>query len=85
MSALAVFFGVPWSRALNQGVRTLNQEVQYLPPLVQSLLPPGDLLLVRSVLQDPPFENIREVPLLALSQKLAFLVAITSACRLSEL
>lgn len=62
-------------------MRTLNQGVRHLPPL----LPQWDLLLLRSVLQEPPFENIREVLLLALSQKVAFLVAITSAHRVSEL
>lgn len=38
-----------------------------------------------SVLQKPPFEYIREIPLLTLSQKVVFLVAITSARRVSEL
>lgn len=41
--------------------------------------------LVLSVLKKPPFKNIWEIPLLTLSQKVAFLVAVASARRVSEL
>lgn len=52
-----------------------------MAPPVRYLLPPWDLNLVLSVLHKLPFENIWEIPLPTLSQKVAFLVAITSARR----
>lgn len=61
------------------------QGVQHVVPPVRPPLPPWDLNLVLSPLQKPLFENIREIPLLTLSQKVVFLVAITSARRVSEL
>lgn len=66
-------------------IRTFLQGVRYLAPPRMSPLPPWHLNLVLSVLQKSPFENIRNISLLALSQKVAFLVAITSARRVSEL
>lgn len=55
-----------------------------MAPPVRFTMPPWVLNLVLSV-QLLPFENIREIPLLTLSHKVDFfLVAITSAHRVSE-
>ncbi|XP_053121856.1 uncharacterized protein LOC128331889 [Hemicordylus capensis] len=54
------------------------------PPVIHRF-PSWDLHLVLSALQHPPFEPISSIPLETLSEKLAFLVAITSARRISEL
>ena len=56
-----------------------------MAPPVRPPLPPWDLNLVLSVLQGAPFEDIRKIPLFTLSQKVFFLVAITSIRRVSEL
>lgn len=49
------------------------------------LLPLWDLNLIILVLQKHPFESIGDIPLLALSQKVAFLVGCTPVWRVSEL
>ncbi|XP_053138354.1 uncharacterized protein LOC128339002 [Hemicordylus capensis] len=56
-----------------------------LSPPVFHRFPSWNLNLVLRALQEPPFEPIRTIPLRLLSQKLAFLVALTSARRISEL
>ena len=81
--ALSVFFQRPLAshslvRAFIQGVVKIN-----LP--VKSPLCPLDLNLVLSVLQKKPVEPIRHIHLIILSKKLAFLIAISSARRVSEL
>ncbi|XP_018412454.1 PREDICTED: catechol O-methyltransferase-like [Nanorana parkeri] len=83
ISALTVMFQPPL--ASNALVRTFVQGVMRIAPPVHSPLAPWDLNLVLSVPQDSPFEPLHELPLLSLSQKVAFLVAITSVGRVSEL
>ncbi|XP_061439875.1 transmembrane anterior posterior transformation protein 1 homolog isoform X3 [Rhineura floridana] len=54
-------------------------------PAVVHRFPSWSLLKVLQALQRPPFEPIRTVPLRILSFKVLFLIAITSARRVSEL
>lgn len=75
ISAPATFFQ---GLLATHSVRTFVQGVWHVAPPVGSPLSLWDLNLVLSVLQKPPFENIRERPLLTRSEKVVFLVAITS-------
>lgn len=52
--------------------------VCHMVPTMHSLLPPWDLNLALSAPQKPCFVSIQDIPLLTFSQKVAFLVAITS-------
>ena len=83
ISALAVYFQRPL--AAHSLIRTFVQGIRHVAPPVRPPLPSWDLNLVLSALQRAPFEDIREIPLLTLSQKVVFLVAITSIRRVSEL
>ncbi|XP_073428589.1 uncharacterized protein [Dendrobates tinctorius] len=83
VSALSVLFQK--CIATKPQVRTFIQGVSRLVPPYKRPLDTWDLNLVLTALQAPPFEPLRGVPLSILSQKVVFLVAITSLRRVSEL
>ncbi|XP_077148511.1 uncharacterized protein LOC143809300 [Ranitomeya variabilis] len=83
VSALSVLFQK--RIATKPQVRTFLQGVSRLVPPYRRPLETWDLNLVLTALQEPPFEPLKEVPLRLLSQKVVFLVAITSLRRVSEL
>lgn len=83
VSALSVLFQRPL--ASHSLVRNFMQGVMRLNPPVKAPLNPWDLNLVLAVLQKRPFEPISQIPLVLLTRKLIFLVAISSARRVSEL
>ncbi|CAJ0923236.1 unnamed protein product [Ranitomeya imitator] len=66
-------------------VRTFLQGVAHIAPPFGSHLEPWDLNLVLGALQAAPFEPLQDVPFSLLSWKVAFLIAITSIRRVSEL
>ncbi|XP_053115601.1 uncharacterized protein LOC128329109 [Hemicordylus capensis] len=67
-------------------LRRFLQGATLLSPPVVHHFPTWDLHAVLKALQGPPpFESLSAISLCILSLKLAFLVAITSACRVSEL
>ncbi|XP_070597157.1 histone deacetylase 7 isoform X17 [Erythrolamprus reginae] len=68
----------PWVKDFLRGASN-----QHSPPIRR--FPSWDLQLVLKALTKPPFEPLRSIPLRLLSLKTAFLVAITSARRVSEL
>ncbi|XP_070583499.1 uncharacterized protein [Erythrolamprus reginae] len=68
----------PWVKDFMRGASN-----QHSPPVRR--FPSWDLTLVLRALTKPPFEPLRSIPLQLLSIKTAFLVAITSARRVSEL
>ena len=70
ISALAVYFQRPLAAHSLQ--RTFVQGVRHVAPPVRPPLPPWDLNLVLSVLQDAPFEDIRKIFLLTLSRRCFF-------------
>ena len=49
------------------------------------IVPPWDLTIVLAALREPPFEPLREVDEKYLAYKVAFLLAVTSARRVSEI
>ena len=49
------------------------------------IVPPWDLTVVLAALREPPFEPLRDIDEKYLSYKIAFLLAVTSARRVSEL
>ncbi|KAM4018570.1 uncharacterized protein ACNLHF_007867 [Anomaloglossus baeobatrachus] len=83
VSALSVFFQKRLARLPK--VRTFLQGVCHIVPPYKRPLDPWDLNRVLVALQKPPFEPLKEVSFSRLSQKVAFLVAITSLRRVSEL
>ncbi|XP_077133659.1 uncharacterized protein LOC143788135 [Ranitomeya variabilis] len=83
ISALSVLFQRRIANRLQ--VRTFIQGVSHMVPPYKMPLEPWDLNLVLCALQEPPFEPLKEVSLLFLSWKIAFLVAVTSIRRVSEL
>ncbi|XP_069820999.1 uncharacterized protein [Dendropsophus ebraccatus] len=83
VSALSVFFQRPLASVPQ--VRTFLQGVARIAPPYRHPVPPWDLNLVLDAMQSPPFEPLQEVPLAILSFKVAFLVAVTSVRRISEL
>ncbi|XP_034257856.1 uncharacterized protein LOC117654965 [Pantherophis guttatus] len=64
--------------------RFLKGAVNLRPPVVHRF-PTWDLVKVLQTLMEDPFEPLRDTPLRYLSFKVSFLVAITSARRISEL
>ncbi|CAJ0968216.1 unnamed protein product [Ranitomeya imitator] len=66
-------------------VKTFFQGVAHAVPPYRAPVEAWDLNLVLDVLKVSPFEPLREIPLSVLSWKVAFLVAITSIRRVSEL
>ncbi|KAM4012382.1 uncharacterized protein ACNLHF_004980 [Anomaloglossus baeobatrachus] len=83
VSALSVLFQRRIARLAQ--VRTFMQGASHIIPPYRRPLDPWDLNLVLTALQKPPFEPLREVSLFRLSQKVVFLVAITSLRRVSDL
>ncbi|CAJ0954493.1 unnamed protein product [Ranitomeya imitator] len=83
ISALSVLF--QRRIAANLQVKTFIQGVSHVVPTYRMPLETWDLNLVLGVLQEPPFEPLQDVPLSVLSWKVAFLVAVTSIRRVSEL
>ncbi|CAJ0940690.1 unnamed protein product [Ranitomeya imitator] len=83
ISALSVLF--QRRIAANLQVKTFIQGVSHVVPPYRMPLETWDLNLVLGVLQEPPFEPLQDVPLSVLSWKVAFLVAVTSIRRVSEL
>ncbi|CAJ0928066.1 unnamed protein product [Ranitomeya imitator] len=83
ISALSVLF--QRRIATNLQVKTFIQGVSHVVPPYRMPLETWDLNLVLGVLQEPPFEPLQDVPLSVLSWKVAFLVAVTSIRRVSEL
>lgn len=65
-------------------LRFLNG-MEPLYPQVRDPVPPWDLNLVLSKLTVPPFKPLASCSLLLLSWKVSFLIAITSAQRVSEI
>ncbi|XP_041434021.1 envoplakin-like [Xenopus laevis] len=61
-----------------------NEFMTIVPPY-RSPVPPWDLNLVLSVLQEDPYEPLDTIPLPSLTEKVVFLLAITSARRVSEI
>ncbi|KAG6937283.1 hypothetical protein G0U57_010273 [Chelydra serpentina] len=66
-------------------VRRFLKGLEKVHPSIKPPVPAWDLNLVLSRLTGPPFEPLASCSLLYLSWKVAFLVAITSARRVSEL
>ncbi|XP_034631512.1 uncharacterized protein LOC117879996 [Trachemys scripta elegans] len=66
-------------------VRRFLKGLEKIHPPTKSPMPAWDLNLVLSCLMGPPFEPLATCSLLYLSWKVTFLVAITSARRVSEL
>ncbi|KAG8558682.1 hypothetical protein GDO81_017103 [Engystomops pustulosus] len=83
VSALAALFDQdvanhPWvARFIKASIR--------LCPTTRSSFPPWDLSLVLKALSGPPFEPLENLSLKLLTFKVVFLVAITSARRVSEI
>lgn len=83
VSALSIFFQE--KLALKDNIRTFLQGATRLAPPYRLPVPPWDLNLVLNVLQDEPYEPLDSIPLTSLTEKVSFLLAITSARRVSEL
>ncbi|XP_018425159.1 PREDICTED: nucleolar protein 6 [Nanorana parkeri] len=83
ISALSVFFQV--SLARDQLVARFFKALERLRPVVVRSVPQWNLSTVLQVLTAAPFEPLDEVSLRNLTLKTVFLVAITSARRVSEL
>ncbi|CAJ0967240.1 unnamed protein product [Ranitomeya imitator] len=83
VSALSILFQK--TLASRPQVKTFFQGVAHAVPPFRAPVEAWDLNLVLDVLKVSPFEPLREIPLSVLSWKVAFLVAITSIRRVSEL
>ena len=83
VSALSVFFQRPL--AAHSLMKSFLQGVIRVNPPIKAPLYPWDLNLVLSALQRQPFEPLSVIPLVLLTRKLVFLVAMASARRVSEL
>ncbi|CAJ0940919.1 unnamed protein product [Ranitomeya imitator] len=83
VSALSILFQK--TLASRPQVKTFFQGVAHAVPPYRAPVEAWDLNLVLDVLRASPFEPLREIPLSVLSWKVAFLVAITSIRRVSEL
>ncbi|KAE8576050.1 hypothetical protein XENTR_v10004031 [Xenopus tropicalis] len=71
--------------ALLPDIRTFMQGVTHIRPPFRHPCAPWDLNLVLKALQEPPFVPLASIPIIWLTRKLAFLLAISSARRISEL
>ncbi|XP_041427211.1 uncharacterized protein LOC121396402 [Xenopus laevis] len=71
--------------AMHPNIQTFLQGATRLIPPYCCPIPPWDLNLVLSALQEDPFEPLDQVPLSTLTEKVVFLLAITSARRVSDL
>ncbi|XP_069582780.1 probable ATP-dependent RNA helicase DDX43 [Ranitomeya imitator] len=76
---------VPQDLASLPQVRTFIQGVAHIAPPYRPPVEPWDLNLVLDALQRAPFKPIQDISFSFLSWKVAFLVAITSIRRVSEL
>ncbi|XP_069813158.1 uncharacterized protein [Dendropsophus ebraccatus] len=83
ISALSALFD--FRLAEHPWVKRFTKAATRLAPSIKSRLPPWDLNIVLSGLTISPFEPMLELPIRLLSWKLAFLLAITSARRVSEI
>ncbi|CAJ0938461.1 unnamed protein product [Ranitomeya imitator] len=83
VSALSILFQK--TLASRPQIKTFFQGVAHAVPPYRAPVEAWDLNLVLDVLKVSPFEPLREIPLSVLSWKVAFLVAITSIRRVSEL
>uniref|UniRef100_A0A803JF56 Core-binding (CB) domain-containing protein n=1 Tax=Xenopus tropicalis TaxID=8364 RepID=A0A803JF56_XENTR len=83
ISALSVLF--QRRLATIPDIATFLQGVSRLHPPFRDPVPPWDLNLVLTVLQGPPFEPLGSIPLMWLTWKTVFLLAISSARRVSEI
>uniref|UniRef100_A0A803JI75 Tyr recombinase domain-containing protein n=1 Tax=Xenopus tropicalis TaxID=8364 RepID=A0A803JI75_XENTR len=83
ISALSVLF--QRRLATLPDIATFLQGVSRLRPPFRDPIPPWDLNLVLTVLQGPPFEPLGSIPLAWLTWKTVFLLAISSARRVSEI
>ncbi|XP_041446068.1 uncharacterized protein LOC121403002 [Xenopus laevis] len=83
ISALSVLFQT--RLALHKSIKTFVQGVQHIRPPFRSPVPGWDLNLVLEALLDPPFEPMGSISESQLTKKVLFLVAISSARRVSEL
>ncbi|KAF7243474.1 Far upstream element-binding protein 1 [Varanus komodoensis] len=66
-------------------VRKFLKGLQNLHPSIRPVMPTWSLSVVLQALTRPPFEPLATVDMRLVSWKMAFLVAVTSACRASEL
>uniref|UniRef100_A0A803J7N3 Core-binding (CB) domain-containing protein n=1 Tax=Xenopus tropicalis TaxID=8364 RepID=A0A803J7N3_XENTR len=82
-SALSALFHKQWASLPE--VKLFFQALQKIRPPVRDPIPPWDLNLVLRALQRPPFEPMGSVDLKFLTWKVAFLLAICSATRVSDL
>uniref|UniRef100_A0A803JHX3 Tyr recombinase domain-containing protein n=1 Tax=Xenopus tropicalis TaxID=8364 RepID=A0A803JHX3_XENTR len=71
--------------ALQEDVRVFLQGVAHVVPPIRSPVPPWDLNTVLVALTNPPFEPISIIEMQWLTWKTVFLVAISSARRVSEI
>ncbi|XP_041436799.1 CTP synthase 1-B isoform X1 [Xenopus laevis] len=83
ISALSILLQV--KLALRNNIKTFIQGATRLTPPYRYPVPPWDLNLVLSALQEDPYEPLDNIPLSTLTEKVVFLLAITSARRVSEL
>ncbi|XP_069833017.1 uncharacterized protein [Dendropsophus ebraccatus] len=83
ISALSSLFD--FKLAEHPWVRRFMRATDRIFPSIKPKLPPWDLNLVLSQLTEPPFEPLADLSIKILSQKLAFLLAITSARRVGEI
>ncbi|KAE8579987.1 hypothetical protein XENTR_v10024262 [Xenopus tropicalis] len=83
VSALSILF--QHQLAMHPDVRTFLQAATRIKPPYKDPLPPWDLNLVLRALQNPPFKPLATIDLKLLTWKVAFLMAISSARRVSEL
>lgn len=83
VSALSVLFQTKIAEL--HDVRTFLQGVAHIVPPYRAPAPSWDLNLVLRSMQEAPFEPLATIPLLWLTWKTIFLVAIASARRVSEL
>ena len=69
----------------DETIRLFMRGVKQLNPAIRDPLPQWSLPTVLTALMSPPYEPITDISLKCLTQKTAFLVAICSARRCSEL
>ncbi|CAJ0928111.1 unnamed protein product [Ranitomeya imitator] len=83
ISALSVLFHLRIANRIQ--VKKFIQGVSHVVPPYKMPFEPWDLNLVLGGLQEAPFEPLQDISLFFLSWKVAFLVAVTSIRRVSEL
>uniref|UniRef100_A0A803J3K6 Reverse transcriptase domain-containing protein n=1 Tax=Xenopus tropicalis TaxID=8364 RepID=A0A803J3K6_XENTR len=83
ISSLSILFQKPI--ASHPDVRTFIQAAGNIRPPYRQPIPPWNLNIILRALQEPPFEPMASISLKLLTWKTAFLVAISSARRVSEM